>query len=43
MRAGCLCLVSDIVVGGTFTRITDEEMRAAVDRMTRVALAALAD
>ena len=31
--------MSDIVVEGVFTRITDEELRAAVDRMTRVALA----
>jgi 5'-methylthioadenosine phosphorylase len=39
VHAGCLLIVSDIVVEGEFTRITDEEMRAAVDRMTRVALA----
>ena len=39
VRAGCLLTVSDIVVEGVFTRITDEELRAAVDRMTRVALA----
>jgi hypothetical protein len=25
-------------VGGHFTRISDEELRAAVDRMTRLAL-----
>jgi DeoD family purine-nucleoside phosphorylase len=37
--AGCLLTVSDIVVEGVFTRITDEELQAAVDRMTRVALA----
>jgi DeoD family purine-nucleoside phosphorylase len=37
--AGCLLTVSDIVVEGVFTRISDEELRAAVDRMTRVALA----
>ncbi|HEY8730542.1 MAG TPA: purine-nucleoside phosphorylase [Candidatus Limnocylindria bacterium] len=36
---GCLLLVSDMVIDGTFTRISDEEMRAAVDRMTRIALA----
>ena len=30
--------VSDIVVEGVFTRITDDELRAAVDRMTRLAL-----
>jgi DeoD family purine-nucleoside phosphorylase len=39
--AGCLLTVSDIVVEGVFTRITDEELQAAVDRMTRVALAAV--
>ena len=38
-RAGCLLTVSDIVVGGAFTRISDEDLQAAVDRMTRVALA----
>ncbi|MDF2751218.1 MAG: hypothetical protein K0T00_2394, partial [Gaiellaceae bacterium] len=31
--------VSDIVVEGEFKRITDDELRASVDRMTRVALA----
>jgi hypothetical protein len=31
--------VSDIVVEGEFQRISDEELRAAVDRMTRVGLA----
>ena len=39
VHAGCLLTVSDIVVEGEFTRISDEELRAAVDRMTRVALA----
>jgi purine-nucleoside phosphorylase len=39
VQSGCLLTVSDIVVEGEFTRITDEELRAAVDRMTRVALA----
>jgi 5'-methylthioadenosine phosphorylase/purine-nucleoside phosphorylase len=34
----CLLTVSDIVVDGEFVRISDEELRAAVDRMTRVAL-----
>ena len=38
VHAGCLLTVSDIIVEGVFTRITDEELRAAVDRMTRVAL-----
>jgi DeoD family purine-nucleoside phosphorylase len=41
VEAGCLLTVSDIVVEGVFTRISDEELRAAVDRMTRVALEAV--
>jgi purine-nucleoside phosphorylase len=39
VQAGALLTVSDIVVEGEFTRISDDELRAAVDRMTRVALA----
>jgi DeoD family purine-nucleoside phosphorylase len=39
VQAGCLLTVSDIVVEGEFTRISDDELSAAVDRMTRVALA----
>ena len=38
VSAGCLLTVSDIVVEGEFVRITDDELRAAVDRMTRIAL-----
>ena len=38
VHGGCLLTVSDIIVEGVFTRITDEELRAAVDRMTRIAL-----
>jgi DeoD family purine-nucleoside phosphorylase len=38
VQAGCLLTVSDIVVEGEFTRISDEDLKAAVDRMTRVAL-----
>ena len=38
VQAGCLLTVSDIVIGGEFTRISDEDLQAAVDRMTRVAL-----
>ena len=38
IHGGCLLTVSDIIVEGVFTRITDEELQAAVDRMTRVAL-----
>jgi purine-nucleoside phosphorylase len=39
VQTGCLLTVSDVVVEGEFTRISDEELRAAVDRMTRIALA----
>jgi purine-nucleoside phosphorylase len=38
VQTGCLLTVSDIVIGGEFTRISDEDLQAAVDRMTRVAL-----
>ena len=38
VESGCLLTVSDIVVEGVFTRISDEELKAAVDRMTRLAL-----
>jgi 5'-methylthioadenosine phosphorylase/purine-nucleoside phosphorylase len=38
VQAGCLLTVSDVVVEGEFMRITDEEMRAAVDQMTELAL-----
>ncbi len=41
VQAGCLLTVSDIVVEGVFTRISDDELRAAVDRMTQVALMAV--
>ena len=37
--AGALLTVSDVVVEGEFQRITDDDLRAAVDRMTQVALA----
>ena len=36
--SGCLLTVSDIVVEGEFVRISDDELRAAVERMTRIAL-----
>jgi purine-nucleoside phosphorylase len=39
VAAGCLLTVSDVVVEGEFKRISDDELRGAVDRMTRVALA----
>lgn len=38
VQAGCLLTVSDIHVEGEFVRISDEDLRAAVDRMTRIAL-----
>ena len=38
VQAACLLTVSDIVVAGVFTRITDEELTASVDRMTTLAL-----
>jgi DeoD family purine-nucleoside phosphorylase len=39
VQAGCLLTVSDVVVEKEFKRISDDELRAAVDRMTRIALA----
>ncbi|MGH3010934.1 MAG: DeoD-type purine-nucleoside phosphorylase [Gaiellaceae bacterium] len=39
VQTGCLLTVSDVVVEGEFVRITDEEMKAAVDQMTELALA----
>ena len=38
VQSGCLLTVSDIVVEGVFTRISDDDLRAAVDRMTTLAL-----
>ena len=38
VQAGCLLTVSDVVVEGEFMRISDDEMRAAVDQMTELAL-----
>ena len=38
VETGCLLTVSDIIVEGEFTRISDDELRAAVDRMTRLTL-----
>ena len=37
-KAGCLLTVSDVIVEGEFVRITDEEMKMAVDQMTELAL-----
>jgi purine-nucleoside phosphorylase len=38
VQAGCLLTVSDVVVEGEFVRISDQEMKAAVDQMTQLAL-----
>jgi purine-nucleoside phosphorylase len=38
VKTGCLLTVSDVVVEGEFVRISDDEMRAAVDQMTQLAL-----
>jgi purine-nucleoside phosphorylase len=38
VQAGCLLIVSDVIVSGEFVRISDEEMRRAVDQMTELAL-----
>jgi DeoD family purine-nucleoside phosphorylase len=43
VKAGCLLTVSDVVVEGEFVRISDEEMKAAVDQMTELALAVATD
>jgi 5'-methylthioadenosine phosphorylase/purine-nucleoside phosphorylase len=39
IQTGCLLTVSDVVVEGEFQRISDEELKAAVDQMTELALA----
>ncbi len=38
VETACLLTVSDIVVEGVFTRISEDDLRAAVDRMTKLAL-----
>jgi purine-nucleoside phosphorylase len=38
VESACFLTVSDIMVERVFTRITDEELKAAVDRMTKLAL-----
>jgi DeoD family purine-nucleoside phosphorylase len=38
VEAACLLTVSDMIIDGSFARVTDEELRAAVDRMTKLAL-----
>ena len=40
VAAACVLTVSDLVVGEAFQRITDAELAAAVERMTRLALTA---
>ena len=41
IQAGCLMIVSDVVVASQFKRISDDEMVAAVDEMTELALVTL--
>jgi purine-nucleoside phosphorylase len=43
IQTGCLVTVSDVVVEGEFKRITDEDLRTAVDQMTELALATITD
>ena len=43
VQAGCILTVSDMVVEGEFKRISDDELRAGVDRMARIALATATD
>lgn len=38
IKTGCLLTVSDVVIEGEFIRISDEEMKRAVDQMTELAL-----
>ena len=38
-----MLVVSDLVGGEEFVRISDDELAAAVERMTRLALAAAVD
>ena len=43
VEGACLLTVSDIISGEDFTRISDDELAAAVERMTRLALRAAVD
>ena len=43
IQTGCLLTVSDVVVEGEFQRITDEDLRAAVEQMTELALVTITD
>ena len=38
IQTGCMLIVSDVIVEGEFLRISDEDMRKAVDEMTELAL-----
>ncbi len=38
IRAGCLLIVSDVIVEGEFVYMSADDMRAAVDQMTELAL-----
>ncbi len=38
IQAGCMLIVSDLIGDGEFVRISDEDMRTAVDQMTELAL-----
>ena len=38
VEAACLLTVSDMIIDGSFARVSDEELQAAVDRMTKLAL-----
>ncbi len=40
MSAGCFLTVSDVVVEQEFIRISDEELKKGVDRMTELAIRA---
>ena len=41
VQAGCLLTVSDVIVESEFVRISDAELKAAVDEMTELALGTL--
>ena len=43
IQTGCLLTVSDVVVVGEFQRITDEDLRGAVEQMTELALVTITD
>ena len=43
IQTGCLLIVSDVVVEGEFVRISDEDMKRAVDQMTELALETITD